>query len=134
MSNSDNGQKGGFFRRLFQRDERAATLSSRNESGEIVMAQSPEESTPGKRLPRSKSVLVIAAQDTSMRRWKKDMEGAGYGVECVENGAKGLDILYGFSFDALLIDDGPDIVGIDLLQQIRSQDELKRVVHRRFCP
>ncbi len=110
---------------MFQRDERVATLPSRNESGEIVMAQSPEESTPGKRLPKSKSVLVIAALDNTARRWKKDLETAGYGVEAVENGGKGLDILYGFSFDALLIDDGPEVNGMDLLQQIRAQDELK---------
>lgn len=125
MSNLNNGQKSGFFRRLFQRDERAATLPSRNESGEIVMDQSPDQSTPGKRLPRSKSVLIVAALDTAVKRWKKDLEGAGYGVECVENGTKGLDILYGFSFDALLIGDGPGIEGLDLLQQIRGQDELK---------
>ena len=125
MSNSENGQKSGFLRRLFQRDERAATLPSRNESGEIVMSQSPEESTPGKRLPKSKSVLIIAAADPAAKRWKKELETAGYGVEYVENGSKGLDILYGFSFDALLIDDGPEINGMDLLQQIRGQDELR---------
>ena len=89
------------------------------------MSQSPEDSSPGKRLPKSKSVLVIAAQDTLVKRWKKEMETAGYGVECVENGPRGLDILYGFSFDALLIDDGPEINGLDLVQQIRSQDELR---------
>ena len=125
MSNSDNGQKSGFFRRLFQRDERAENLPSRNESGEIMMSQSSEASTPGRRLPKAKSILVIAVQDTPVKRWKKELENAGYGVECVENGPKGLDILYGFSFDALLIDDGPEINGMDLLQQIRGQDELK---------
>ncbi len=125
MSNSENGPKGGFFRRIFQRDERAASLSSRNESGEIVMSQLPEDSAPGKRLPKSKSVLVIATQDTSAKRWRKELETAGYGVESVENGPRGLDILYGFSFDALLIDDGPEINGIDLVQQIRSQEELR---------
>ena len=125
MSNPENGQKGGFLRRLFQKDERTATLPSRNESGEIVMTQSPDESAPGRRLPKSKSVLVIAVPDAAVKRWKKELESAGYGVECVESGPRGLDILYGFSFDALLIDDGPEINGLDLLRQIRAQDELK---------
>ena len=125
MSNSENGQKGGFFRRLFQRSEPAEAPSARNVSGEITMTQSPDAS-PAKRLPKTKSVLVVAAQDSIVKRWKRDMEAAGYGVECVEDGAKALDILYGFSFDALLIDhDAPAVDALDLLGQIRSQEELK---------
>ena len=126
MSNSDHGQKGGFLRRLFQRNEPVAAQPDRNGSGEITMTQSPEAAAPAKRLPKSKSILVIAVQDANVKRWKRDMEAAGYGVECVEEGAKGLDILYGFSFDALLIDHHPpDINGLDLLGQVRGQDELK---------
>ena len=87
---------------------------------------SPVEQAVGKRLARPKSVLVIAAEDAAMRRWRKEMENAGYGVEAMNDGPKGLDILYGFSFDALLIDfQAPDIDGLNLLREIRSQDELK---------
>ncbi len=126
MSNSDNGSKGGFFRRLFQRNEPAEAQPARNGAGEITMVQAPDATAPAKRLPKSKSVLVIATQDATVKRWKRDLEAAGYGVECVAEGAKGLDILYGFSFDALLIDHAPpEIDGLDMLGQIRSQDELK---------
>ncbi len=98
------------------------------------MSQSPEESTPGKRLPKSKSVLVIAAADPLVKRWKKELETAGYGVECVENGMKGLDILYGFSFDALLIDDGPEINGMDLAPANPRPGRIEGAFHRRVRP
>ena len=71
--------------------------------GEIAMIPAAEASG-GKRLARPKSVLVIAADDSATRRWRKEMENTGYGVEAIGDGPKGLDILYGFSFDALLID------------------------------
>ena len=128
MSNSENGPKGGFLRRLFQRSEPNAAPPARNGAGEIVMVPMPDASTTGKRLPKTKSVLVVAPLDATVKRWKRDMEGAGYGVEVAENGAKGLDILYGFSFDALLIDHAePEVDALDMLHQIRSQDELKNL-------
>ncbi len=124
MSN-DQKPRGSFFSRMFGRGN-AFPNDGRNESGEITMAPPAEPAGAGKRLTRPKSVLVIAEDDAASRRWRKEMEATGYGVECVHNGAKGLDILYGFSFDALLIDlTAPGIDGLTLLRQIRTHDELK---------
>ena len=130
MSNSDNSPRGGFLGRLFGRSTPpppvpVSTPARPAAPGEIAMAPAPEQ-TGGKRLARPKSVLVIAAEDAPMRRWRKEMENTGYGVEAINDGPKGLAILYGFSFDALLIDfQAPNIDGLKLLREIRSQDELK---------
>ncbi len=132
MSNSDNSPRGGFLGRLFGRGtpppppapEPAVVPTPARASGEIAMTSVDQRG--GKRLARPKSVLLIAADDPAARRWRKEMETTGYGVEAVNDGPKGLDILYGFSFDALLIDfQGPGIDGLDLLRDIRSHDELK---------
>ncbi len=129
MSNSDNSPRGGFLSRLFGRgnpppsvpDSAPVHLAA---PGEISMT--PVGQPGGKRLARPKSVLVIATEDAATRRWRKEMENTGYGVEAISDGPKGLDILYGFSFDALLIDfQGPGIEGLNLLRDIRSHDELK---------
>ena len=86
------------------------------------------ERSPGKRLPKAKSVLMIVADDAVARRWRRELEEWGYGVELTDDGMKGLDILYGFSFDALLLDHtAPRVDGLNLLHQIRSHDELKGV-------
>ncbi len=132
MSNSDNSPRGGFLGRLFGRSNAPSPVSAPASApvrpaapGEIAMT-GPVEPAGGKRLARPKSVLVIAAEDSAMRRWRKEMENAGYGVETIADGPKGLDILYGFSFDALLIDfQAPNIDGLNLLREIRSHDELK---------
>lgn len=123
MSN-DQKPRGGFLRRMFGRNNPFQD-DSRNEAGEITMT-TVGDTTVGKRLARPKSILVIAEDDAVSRRWRKEMETAGYGVETVANGPKGLDILYGFSFDALLLDfNSPGIDGLTLLRQIRSHDELR---------
>ncbi len=133
MSNSENNNK-GFFRKLFQRNtlpaEQAPNIPKATETpqaGEISMASAAEQST-GKRLPKAKSVLMIVADDANTRRWRRELEGWGYGVEMTDDGMKGLDILYGFSFDALLLDHtAPNVNGMDVLHQVRSHDELKSV-------
>ncbi len=134
MSNSDNSPRGGFLSRFFGRGSApspesapvAAAPTRPTMPGEIAMISPVEGPSGGKRLARPKSVLVIAAEDAATRRWRKEMEHTGYGVEAVGDGPKGLDILYGFSFDALIIDfRAPGIDGLNLLREIRSQDELK---------
>ena len=127
MSNSDNSNK-GFFRRLFQRPA-ASTEPQQTpltkSTQEIAMVPGRDHSS-GKRLPKAKSVLMIVADDAVARRWRRELEDWGYGVELSDDGMKGLDILYGFSFDALLLDHtAPNVDGIDLLHQIRSHEELK---------
>ena len=125
MSNTDNKPRGGFLRRILGRSTPTQETTSRNEAGEITMTPIGEQAS-GKRLVRPKSVLIIAGDDAAPRRWRKEMEEVGYGVESVADGAKGLDILYGFSFDALLIDfTASGIDGLNLLRQIRTHDELK---------
>ena len=129
MSNSDNSPRGGFLSRLFGRGNPPPSATEPAPApfaapGEIAMTS--VDHGGGKRLARPKSVLVIAVEDAAMRRWRKEMENTGYGVEAIGDGPKGLDILYGFSFDALLIDfQGPGIDGLNLLRDIRSHDELK---------
>ena len=126
MSNSDNSHK-SFFRRLFQRPTPVVDPPppSAKSIQEIAMVPGGEHSS-GKRLPKAKSVLMIVADDATARRWRRELEDWGYGVELTDDGMKGLDILYGFSFDALLLDHAaPNVDGIDLLHQIRSHDELK---------
>ncbi len=134
MSNFDQSNK-GFFRRLFQRGDMSVPVDTAPEKlaeiiakpGEISMAAAGEQPS-GKRLPKAKSVLMIVAEDSSARRWRRELEGWGYGVEMTDDGTRGLDILYGFSFDAILLDhSGPKIDGLDVLHQIRSHDELKGV-------
>ena len=84
------------------------------------------EQPAGKRLAKSKTVLMIVAADNASRRWRAEIEQWGYGVETVEDGTKGLDILYGFAFDALLIDcKAPRIDGLDMLREIRGHEELQ---------
>ena len=127
MSNSDNNNK-GFFRRLFQRPAAVAEPPQApltKSTQEIAMVPGRDHSS-GKRLPKAKSVLMIVADDAAARRWRRELEDWGYGVELSDDGMKGLDILYGFSFDALLLDHAaPNVDGIDLLHQIRSHEELK---------
>jgi DNA-binding response OmpR family regulator len=130
MSNSEVSYKGGgFLRRLFKQPEvqeaPAEAGPSRGSDGAIAMTPVVEH-IAGRRLAKSKTVLMIAAADASTRRWRTELEQWGYGVESVEDGVKGLDILYGFAFDALLIDfTAPRIDGLDLLKEIRGHDELK---------
>ena len=126
MNNSETHSKGGFLRRIFGRNTPVGDNSSLNESGEIIMPTSSSEENPAKRLPKSKTVLVVAADDAATRRWRRELENGGYGIETVADGIQGLDILYNFSFDALLIDwAAPKIVGADMLREIRNHAELK---------
>jgi CheY-like chemotaxis protein len=129
MSNSEVSFKGGFLRRLFKQpevqDAPAEAPPSRGSDGAIAMTPVVEQ-IAGRRLAKSKTILMIAAADASTRRWRAELEQWGYGVESVEDGVKGLDILYGFAFDALLIDfTAPRIDGLDLLKEIRGHEELK---------
>jgi DNA-binding response OmpR family regulator len=129
MSNSETSSKGGFLRRLFKQPETQSApveaAPNRGADGAIAMAPAVEQ-IAGRRLAKSKTVLMITAADSSARRWRSELEQWGYGVETVEDGVKGLDILYGFAFDALLIDfAAPGIDGLDLLKEIRGHDELK---------
>ena len=126
MNNSETHSKGGFLRRLFGRSTPAGDPSPLNESGEIIMPTLSREDNPAKRLPKAKTVLVVAADDAATRRWRRELENAGYGVETVADGIQGLDILYNFSFDALLIDwAAPKIDGADMLRGNPHHDELK---------
>ncbi len=125
MSNSENQSRGGFLRRLFVRTE-APGDQSRNGSGEIIMPAVPTEDVTGKRLPKPKTVLFITVDDSSARRWRRELENSGYGVETVADGTEGLEILYNFAFDALLIDwKASKIEGAELMREIRNHDELK---------
>ena len=126
MNNSETHTKSGFLRRFFGRSTPAEDKSSRNESGEIIMPTPSGEDGPAKRLPKAKTILIVAADDAATRRWRREMENAGYGIETVADGVQGLDILYNFAFDALLIDwTAPKISGVDMLREIRNHDELK---------
>ena len=125
MSNFENQPRGGFLRRLFVRTA-AAGDQSRNGSGEIIMPAVPTEDVTGKRLPKPKTILFITADDSATRRWRRELENSGYGVETVSDGTEGLEILYNFAFDALLIDwKAPKIEGAELMHEIRNHDELK---------
>ena len=89
----------------------------------------------GRRLNKAKSVLIISADDTVSRRWKRELLEWGYGVETCANGVKGLDIIYNIAFDALLLDlSTPEIDGLDILRQIRAQEELKSLFVSIFAP
>ena len=86
----------------------------------------PMEDVTGKRLPKPKTILFITTDDSSARRWRRELENSGYGVEAVADGTEGLEILYNFAFDALLIDwKAPKIEGAELMREIRTHDELK---------
>ena len=125
MSNSENQSRGGFLRRLFVRTATPGD-QSRNGSGEIIMPAVPTEDVTGKRLPKPKTVLFITADDSAARRWRRELENSGYGVEAMSDGPEGLEILYNFAFDALLIDwKAPKIEGAELMREIRNHDELK---------
>ena len=134
MSNSENQARGGFLRRLFVRPV-AAEDHSRNGSGEIIMPTADAQESAGKRMSKAKTVLFIAADDSATRRWRRELENSGYGVEAIADGREGLEILYNFAFDALLIDwTAPKIVGPELMAEIRTHDELKKPVCRRVRP
>jgi CheY-like chemotaxis protein len=124
MSNTEVSTKGGFLRRLFKPEAQEVPAARSSERG-IAVAPVVEQ-VAGKRLAKSKTVLMIAAADSASRRWRTELEEWGYGVETVEDGVKGLDILYGFAFDALLIDyRAARIDGLALLREIRGHEELK---------
>ena len=76
MSNSENPSRGGFLRRLFVRTATPGD-QSRNGSGEIIMPAVPTEDVTGKRLPKPKTVLFITADDSSARRWRRELENSG---------------------------------------------------------
>jgi CheY-like chemotaxis protein len=123
MSNTDVSPKNGFLRRLFKQPDppEASVVRSVDRAAAPVLEQ-----PAGRRLAKSKTVLMIVAADAASRRWRAEIEQWGYGVETIEDGIKGLDILYGFAFDALLIDcQAPRIDGLDMLREIRGHEELK---------
>ena len=124
MSNSEVHPKGGgFLRRFFQKSEPEQQTAPT--SSAIAMAPTMEHPA-GKRLAKSKTVLMIVTADSASKRWRTELEQWGYGVETIEDGIKGLDILYGFHFDALLIDfRAPGIDGFDILREVRGHNELK---------
>ena len=123
MSNTEAvSPKGGFLRRLFAKAEPEQVSAPRASVEAITGVQQ----VAGKRLAKSKTVLMICATDGASRRWRGELEQWGYGVENTDNGVKGLDILYGFAFDALLIDlQAPNVEGLEMLREIRGHDELK---------
>jgi CheY-like chemotaxis protein len=124
MSKSASSNNGGFWRQLFP-GGKAGQPAPKAVSNEIRMAPTVEQAA-GKRLAKSKTVLIIAAPDAMTRRWKSELEQWGYGVQCVESGPQGLDILFEFAFDALLVDfQAPKVDGMPLLKEVRSHPELK---------
>ena len=143
-SESETNSKGGFLSRIFGRSAPSPATSGRKGStksakpgnpgsvSEISMGEGEEPA--GRRLNKAKSVLIIAADDATSRRWKRELHEWGYGVESTESGTKGLDILYNVSFDALLLDlRAPQIDGLDVLRQIRAQGELKSLFISAFA-
>lgn len=136
---SDTTKKHGLLSRLFGKAATPAPSPARAPSAvpssgaEIAMTSSDEHA--GRRLNKAKSVLIIAADDSTSRRWKRELHEWGYGVESVDNGPKGLDILYNVAFDALLLDlKAPGIDGYDVLRRIRAQEELKTLFISAFAP
>ncbi len=125
MSNSDSKNKSsGFLSRIFGRSAGAPGAAS-GESSETINGTAIEQAG-GKRLTKSKSILIIAEEDSAMRRWQREIEQWGYGIESIPNGEKGLDLLYEVAFDAVLLDyEATGIDGARLLQEIRSHEELK---------
>lgn len=136
---SDTTKKHGLLSRLFGKaatpPQPPARVTSVAPSGGAEIAMTAGDEHAGRRLNKAKSVLIIAADDATSRRWKRELHEWGYGVESVDNGAKGLDILYNVAFDALLLDlKAPGIDGYDVLRRIRVQDELKTLFISAFAP
>ncbi len=126
MSNNDDSPKGGFLRRFFQKPEVEQSPPPRISTVEAIAMAPTMEQVAGRRLAKSKTVLMIVATDGPSKRWRNELEQWGYGVESTDDGIKGLDILYGFAFDALLIDSSASrIEGLELLRELRTHDELK---------
>ncbi len=136
---SEPTKKHGLFGRLFGKAAPSQPAPARAASGaqskgaEIAMNSGDEHA--GRRLNKAKSVLIISADDAASRRWKRELQEWGYGVESTDSGAKGLDILYNIAFDGLLLDlKAPGIDGLDILRRIRAQDELKTLFVSAFAP
>jgi DNA-binding response OmpR family regulator len=133
MSNTEVNTKKGFLGRFLKQlghreplvDRSPDATPVRSSDREIAMGSAMDQ-VGGKRLAKSKTVLMIVTADAASRRWRTELEHWGYGVETIEDGGKGLDLLYGFAFDAVLIDfSAPRIEALDLLREIREHDELK---------
>jgi CheY-like chemotaxis protein len=131
QSDSDSSKKGGFLSRLFGKkapaapEPRPASESASESASNSEIFMSPTAEAPGRRLAKAKSVLIIAADDSVSRRWRRELQEWGYGVEFNDDGPKGLEILFNVAFDALLLDmQTPKIDGVDILRQIRLQEEL----------
>ncbi len=126
MSNSDSKNKGGgFLGRLFGRAGATQTAARTADPSDGINGPVLEQ-TAGKRLTKSKSILIIAENDAKMRRWQSEIKEWGYGIELVTSGAKGLDTIYEVAYDAILLDcEAPEIDGLHVLREIRSHEELK---------
>ncbi len=86
MNNSDTHSKGGFLRRFFARSTPSEDNTSLNQSGEIIMPSQRVDESSAKRLPKAKTILVVAADDAATRRWRRELENTGYGIETVADG------------------------------------------------
>lgn len=135
---SETTKKNGLLSRFFGKaaqPQPQARVKSTSPSGSAEIAMNAGDEHAGRRLNKAKSVLIIAADDATSRRWKRELHEWGYGVESTHSGVKGLDILYNVAFDGLLLDlKAPGIDGLDVLRRIRVQDELKTLFISAFAP
>lgn len=137
---SETTKKNGLLSRFFGKAPQSqssppARVKSASPSASTEIAMNAGDEHAGRRLNKAKSVLIIAADDATSRRWKRELQEWGYGVESTDSGAKGLDVLYNVAFDGLLLDlKAPGIDGFDVLRRIRVQDELKTLFISAFSP
>ena len=70
----------------------------------------------------SKRIMIVDDDQNDLNSMKEILEGEGYEVICVENGADALDQLTGDGFSLIMIDiQMPTLTGYDLLRLMREK-------------
>ena len=74
-------------------------------------------------------ILIVEDEDDIRLALQRGFQKLGYAVDCAPDGAKALEKYYGADYDVILLDlNLPMIDGLDVLKEIRKENDAQRVL------